>query len=119
MSGLRGNLYEKCVLDNLSRTNGPVPCFTMSKDCANTALFSREFCFTAPGIPHKYFKTLEEIEVDEEGPRPCLWIPIQSNYKSFDGLLLLPDDEALWLQVTVGVDHPSNSVSRALVGRRK
>ena len=78
------------MLDILPKANGAVPCFTMSKDCANTALFARAF-FTASEIPQNYFKTLDEIEV-EVGPRPCLWIPTQSNYKSFDGLLLLPGE---------------------------
>lgn len=97
---VRGNLYECLVLNKLRGLSADVMVmgFTMEKDKPNTAVTM----FTIPALPHQQYSALGDI-----GELGRVWIPQQSNFKSFDVLIArpLPADASLWVQITVGKTH--------------
>jgi len=101
---VRGNLYERLVLDKLHglSVNMNVISFTMEAGKANSVM--RMMTIPVMPLPAKEYSSLEEI--DEVGR---VWIPQQSNFKSFDVLIAPPSSGVLmWVQNTVGKSHPLN-----------
>lgn len=98
---VRRNLYERLVLDKLRDlpANMDVLHFTMEAGKANTAV--GRMPLPALGLPAKEYSALGDI--NDMGR---VWIPHQSNFKSFDVLLALPPPVvSLWMQITVGKTH--------------
>lgn len=103
-SKVRGNLFERLVLDKLRNlsTSIEVVSFTMEAGKPNTPMTM----MTLPvlPLPAKEFSDLREI--NEIGR---VWIPQQRNFKSFDAIIAASSGMALLIQITVGASHPLNA----------
>lgn len=105
---VRGNLYERLVLDKLRGLSGSmsldVLTFSMERGKPNSAVSVLQL----PAMPYaaKEYSNLDEIS-DIGG---IVWIPKQSNFKSFDVLVASPPPPLppLWVQITVGKQHSLN-----------
>ena len=94
-AAVRGTLYEKCVLDYLSCLELNLPSF-----CIQSKQSRKVICL--PKLTAMHYCTLEDINTSLIN---ILWIPITSNFKSFDCLIQL-EFLSLWIQITVGEVHP-------------
>lgn len=104
---MRGNLYERLVLEKLrglSTSGMDVISFTMEAGGVKSALR----CINIPvmQLDAKEYVALEDIDGADR-----VWIPKQSNFKSFDALLTASSSAvSMWLQITVGKTHPLHTV---------
>jgi hypothetical protein len=101
---VRGNLYEKIVLDRLRDLSSDmdVPSFVMKKGNLNSKMIIRKIRKVENNS--FLFGKLADITHDEG-----IWIPSQSNFKSFD-VLVSTVRPPWWVQITVGETHSLNAV---------
>ena len=101
---VRGNLYEKLVLDRLCNLSSDmdVLSFVMKNGHVNSPVTIRKI--PKGNINAFVFFSLADITDDE-----CIWIPSQSNFKSFD-VLISTLHPPWWVQITVGETHSLNAV---------
>ena len=100
---VRGNIYEKLVLDKLSSNQDlTLFFFTMKKGFANSII--KKFQIPAVQLSN-VFHTIEEITNTS-----AVWKPAQSNFNSFDALVIYQlvqqlMRQVMWVQITVGLTH--------------
>ena len=101
-SEVRGNLYERLILDKLRGLDSDIDAlsFIMEAGHPNTKICL--YTISSTKSMAMDCSTLSDITNLNK-----MWIPHQSNFKSFD-VLVASQSPSLWIQITVGKTHPLN-----------
>jgi hypothetical protein len=106
---IRGNLYKKLVLDKLEAHSGcdapalKILSFWMETGKANARIQMMDL--PRLSLQPKEYSSLNDIRPAEDR----VWIPHESNAKSFDALIAPRSTTPCWLHITVNQDHPMNA----------